>query len=56
MPKKHLAVFVTFSVILGFLAATTPLLAASKEKVLYSFCFAGGNCADCRVSKQWRDF
>jgi uncharacterized repeat protein (TIGR03803 family) len=46
MPSKRLAVFVaSFSVILGSLATTTPLLAASKEKVLYSFCSAG-NCTD----------
>ena len=36
--KKHLAVFVAaFSLILGPLFTTTPLFAASKEKVLYSF-------------------
>jgi len=46
MPSKRLAVVVaSFSVILGSLAITTPLLAASKEKVLYSFCSAG-NCTD----------
>ena len=46
MPSKRLAVFVaSFSVILGSLAITTPLLAASKEKVLYSFCSAN-NYAD----------
>jgi len=48
MPSKRLAVFVaSFSVILGSLAITTPLLAASKEKVLYSFCSAK-NCIDGR--------
>jgi uncharacterized repeat protein (TIGR03803 family) len=46
MPSKRLAVFVaSFSVILGSLAITTPLLAASKEKVLYSFCSAQ-DCTD----------
>jgi len=36
--KKHLTVFVAaFSLILGPLFTTTPLFAASKEKVLYSF-------------------
>ena len=36
--KKHLAVFVAaFSLILGPLFTTTPLFAASREKVLYSF-------------------
>jgi uncharacterized repeat protein (TIGR03803 family) len=44
--KKRLSVFVaSFSVILGSLAITTSTLAASKEKVLYSFC-STQNCAD----------
>jgi uncharacterized repeat protein (TIGR03803 family) len=44
--KERLAVFVaSFSLILGSLTITTPLLAASKEKVLYSFCSVSG-CAD----------
>jgi uncharacterized repeat protein (TIGR03803 family) len=44
--KKRLVVFVaSFSTILGSLAITTPLLAAGKEKVLYSFCSAD-NCTD----------
>jgi uncharacterized repeat protein (TIGR03803 family) len=44
--KKRLVVFVaSFSIILGSLAITTPLLAAGKEKVLYSFCSAQ-NCTD----------
>jgi uncharacterized repeat protein (TIGR03803 family) len=47
MPSKiPLRVLVAlFSVILGSLAIATPLLAASKEKVLYSFCPVYG-CAD----------
>jgi hypothetical protein len=46
MPSKRLAVLIaSFSVILGSLAITTPLLAASKEKVLYSPCSAE-NCTD----------
>ena len=44
--KKRLVVFVaSFSTILGSLAITTPLLAAGKEKVLYSFC-STDNCTD----------
>ena len=42
--KKPLVVFITsFSIILGSVAFTTPLLAASSEKILYSFC-PGSTC------------
>ncbi len=44
--KKHLVPFLAALVwSFGFPAATTPLLAAIKEKVLYSFCSISG-CAD----------
>jgi uncharacterized repeat protein (TIGR03803 family) len=44
--KRHVGVFVAASsVILGSLIINTPLLAASSEKVLYSFCSAPG-CID----------
>jgi uncharacterized repeat protein (TIGR03803 family) len=37
--KRRLILFVTaFAVVFGFLAIAAPLFAASKEKVLYSFC------------------
>jgi len=39
----HVAVFI---VVLGFLTIVTPLFAADTEKVLYSFCSSGSNCAD----------
>jgi uncharacterized repeat protein (TIGR03803 family) len=44
--KKSLVSFLAALVwTFGFLAATTPLIAADKEKVLYSFCLVSG-CAD----------
>ncbi len=44
--KRHLTIFAAaFSVIVGSLAITTPLFAASQEKVLYAFCSAK-NCVD----------
>jgi hypothetical protein len=35
-----------FIVVFGFLAVAAPVFAASSEKVLYSFCSVGSNCAD----------
>jgi uncharacterized repeat protein (TIGR03803 family) len=45
--NKNLFLFVVAcAVVFGFLAAASAAFAASSEKVLYSFCPAGGNCAD----------
>ena len=46
MPRKSLIISAaTLIVISGFLATTAPAFAASKEKILYSFC-SRANCAD----------
>lgn len=46
MPKKvRFLPFMTLSVIVGFLAIASPVLAVNKEKVLYSFC-AENSCND----------
>jgi hypothetical protein len=47
MPSKKLLVvfFASFTFILGSLTMTTPVLAASTEKLLHKFCSAK-NCVD----------
>jgi uncharacterized repeat protein (TIGR03803 family) len=45
--KRPLSLLVTvFVVVFGFLIRATPLFAAAAERVLYSFCSVGTNCAD----------
>jgi len=44
--KTLFLLIVACVVVFGFLATASPASAASSEKVLYSFCSGGGNCAD----------